>query len=120
MHTPGYEPAKVDLDPEILKRARPLAGRCVVKLEERPSMEGLLHLPDTAVDQSRFRQPAWFARVLAMTPRRNRDGSEFQEDFQVGDRVWIMVSLEDLRVQHRVIMTLNSRVYAREWRDGER
>jgi len=98
---------------------RPLSGRCVIKLDETPTMAGLLHIPDTArglrmiteTSKSGVRGDiAYMGEVLAMTPRKNKSGEWKEEQFKTGDKVWVMLLMEDL--DERIICTRVERVYA--------
>lgn len=113
------------IDPETLIAAynrgfRPLPGRCLIELDTVPTMEGLLHIPDSAQQMKMLTHAtgktvkgdsSWTGKVLAMTPRRNTKGPwEWNEEFVVGDNVLILLLQEDLN--QKVICTMNTRVYA--------
>lgn len=100
LQTPGY---------------RPLAGRCVIRMDTLPSktQSGLLHVPDAAqylkMDQQN-QNKSYTGVVLAMTRGKSpKTGREIEEDFRVGDHVFVMLAMEDL--DRPVISTLNTRVY---------
>lgn len=98
---------------------RPISGRCVIRLNETPTMAGLLHIPDSArglraINQvkggSVYGDVAYMGEVLAMTPRKNNQGEWKEEQFRVGDTVWVMLLMGDLEEQ--IICTRVERVYA--------
>lgn len=98
---------------------RPLSGRCVIKLDETPTMAGLLHIPDSArglraisevKGGSVYGDTAYMGEVLAMTPRKNKSGEWKEEQFKTGDKVWVMLLMKDLDEQ--IICTRVERVYA--------
>jgi co-chaperonin GroES (HSP10) len=98
----------------------PLHGKCIIELEEVPTMAGLLHIPDTARERRLYSQVtgktasgdvACPGKVLAMTPRKNPETGELIEElFSTGDTVWVMLLMEDLN--QKAICTRNERVYA--------
>jgi hypothetical protein len=90
------------------------AGRCIVHMERKPAMHGSLVVPEVARDldphadsNAAVYDIAYFGTVVAMTPRR-----DFIEEFAVGDRVWLMLLVEDLGKEY--VLTQNERVYARQ------
>jgi len=110
---------------QVLKEAvshrgfRPLAGRCIIELDETPTLIGLLHIPDSARGLKLFTEVsksgvsgdrAYSGKVLAMSPRKLKSGETGKELFKVGDKVWVMLLMEDL--EERVICTRVERVYA--------
>lgn len=104
------------IKPDTLRSLRPFPGRCVLQLVEVESLSPgkfgtKLHVPESSqrllVDAT-----GWLGRVLAMTPRRKKDGSPGFEDFKVGDLVQCMLRMEDLKTPERLIVTDNTRVYA--------
>jgi hypothetical protein len=70
-----------------------------------------LHVPESS-QRLLIDNLGWLGRVLAMTPRRKKDGSPGYEDFKVGDLVQCMLRMEDLKTPERLIVTDTTRVYA--------
>ena len=115
-YPPGYgsDNPPLDLDPSFLLNTRPLAGRTVIKLDSPPGMSetGLLHLPANA-QGLRTRDTCWTGEVVAMTPRKHKDGRPRIEDYSPGDRVVVLLLLEDIKVGHGIIITRNERIQAK-------
>lgn len=103
-------PSRMLTDDDVLRRIRPMPGKCVIELEEVPEKIGSIYLPDDARERTP-RDIAVPGRCIAMTPRRGKKGREFVEEFALGDRVWVLLLLQDLN--QRLICTQNTRVYAR-------
>lgn len=76
-------PTATDID-DVAKRIRCLNDHMLVKLEERPKMAGLIHLPDTA----RHEEPRW-ALVIKVGPGAWLQHSDGRAPTEVrpGDRV---------------------------------
>jgi hypothetical protein len=96
---------------------RPTAGRCIVQMDRKPPTIGSLIVPEVARDldpkfDGAVRDIAYYGTVVKMTPRR-----DFIEEFAVGDRVWLMLRVEDLGKEY--VLTENVRVYARESRSKQ-
>ena len=112
------------IDPQLLVRAfssgfSPLPGKCLIELDTIPTMSGLLHVPDSArelhtMSHSRGKtvhgDSSWTGKVLVMTPLSHYPKGFQREDFNVGDRVLILLLEEDLN--QKMIVTRNTRVYA--------
>lgn len=113
-----------------LRALRPLPGRVVVALDPAPthSPTGLLHIPPTARTHG-IEGGLQSGEVLAVTPRRitlnghftSEDGSPIPESgdiemsapweaFNIGDRVLVLMCLED--VDREVIVTDCTRIVA--------
>lgn len=98
-----------------LQQVRPLPGKCIIKLDPLPDKIGSLFIPDSARDMKPT-EPLHTGVVVSMSTRKYKPGTsklykyEFQEEFQVGDRVLIALTLEDLNRGY--VDTLNTRVYA--------
>lgn len=99
----------------------PLPGRCIIELDEVPSLFGSIHIPDSARDRRLMQSVkggqvygdgSCTGTVLAMTPRRGRKEDNYirEEEFKPGDRVALLLLQSDLN--QKVISTLNSRIYA--------
>jgi hypothetical protein len=101
-----------------LPSCRLTAGNCLIHLERKPERDegSLIFRPDRSRD-IHPRDIAYLGTCIKMTPRRNEDGSEFQEEFRAGDWVYVMLLLDD--VEREYILTKNTRVYARMKREGE-
>jgi len=95
---------------EVLSRLRPLPGRCVVRLDPLPDRIGSLFIPDSA-NNLRPSDPVHSGTVVAMSPRKNEDGTLRVEPFSAGDRVWLALRMEDLNKE--LVATENTRVWAR-------
>lgn len=104
------------ISPDTLRSLRPLSGRCVLQLTAVPNLSPGKHGSQIHVPESSQRllvdDVAWLGRVLAMTPRKKKDGSPGTEDFRVGDLVHCMLTMDDLKKPDRIIVTDNRRVYA--------
>jgi len=98
---------------------RPTAGNCLIHMERKPERDesSLIFRPDSSRD-TQNQDICYWGTCLKMTPRRNEDGSEFPEEFQVGDRVLVMMVFDDVGKEY--ILTKNTRVYARGKRNGEK
>ncbi len=105
------------IDANTLRSLRPLPGRCVLQLVRVESLSqgksgSPIHVPESA-QRLLVDNLGWLGRVLAMTPRRKKDGiTSDEEQFQVGDLVQCMLRMEDLKTPDRLIVTDNTRVYA--------
>ena len=113
------------IDPQALLDAiergfRPLPGRCVIEMDSVPSMIGSLHVPESAQEmrllketdgKSVFGDSSYTGKVVAVTSRRSDTTGEFiPEDFCTGDKVLVMLLVEDMN--QKIIVTRNTRVYA--------
>ena len=98
---------------------RPISGKCVIELDTIPTMSGLLHIPESSQElrllshskgKTVYGDSSWTGTVKAMTPLKHRPKGFQPEDFEVGDRVLILLIEEDLN--QKMIVTQNTRVYA--------
>lgn len=113
------------IDPQALIDAfnrgfHPLPGRCLIEMDKVPSKSDLLHIPETAQELRLLKEVksgsvwgdiSFTGIVRAVTPRRNpKTGELLTEDFYPGDRVVVMLLVEDFN--QKMIVTLNTRIYA--------